>query len=73
MTDQKSPAPAVDVVGIFVASPPTEGFGMNPEKPERKEKPKPICSHVHDHVVCAGRGAAFNIYRCRYCGDEEWL
>ncbi|TAU33347.1 hypothetical protein ELI20_21085 [Rhizobium ruizarguesonis] len=37
------------------------------------EKPKPVCNHVHDHVVCAGRGAAFNIYRCRYCGDEEWL
>ncbi|WP_171820889.1 hypothetical protein [Rhizobium leguminosarum] len=38
---------------------------------EREEKP--VCRHVHDHVVCAGRGAAFNVYRCRYCGDEEWL
>jgi hypothetical protein len=41
------------------------------EKPV--EKPKKACAHVHDHVVCAGRGAVFNIYRCRYCGDEEWL
>lgn len=37
------------------------------------EKPKPPCNHVHDHVVCAGRGAVFNVYRCRYCGEEEWL
>ena len=41
--------------------------------PEQEEKPKPPCNHVHDHVVCAGRGAAFNVYRCRYCGEEEWL
>jgi hypothetical protein len=40
---------------------------------EQTEKPKSVCRHVHDHVVCAGRGAAFNVYRCRYCGDEEWL
>ena len=38
-----------------------------------EDKPKPVCKHVHYHVVCAGRGAAFNVYRCRYCGDEEWL
>ena len=34
---------------------------------------KPNCQHVHDHVVCACRGSAFNVYRCRNCGDEEWL
>ena len=42
-----------------------------PEKPQN-EKPKPPCNHVHDHVVAAGRGSAFNIYRCRYCGQEQW-
>lgn len=39
------------------------------ETPEVHKRP---CNHVHDHVVAAGRGSAFNIYRCRYCGEEEW-
>jgi hypothetical protein len=46
---------------------------MSDKKEGKQEKPKPPCTHVHDHVVCAGRGSAFNVYRCRYCGDEEWL
>lgn len=40
---------------------------------EISEARKRPCNHVHDHVVAAGRGSAFNIYRCRYCGEEEWL
>jgi hypothetical protein len=27
------------------------------------------CDHIHDHVAC---GSAFNVYRCRYCGKEDW-
>lgn len=38
-----------------------------------REINKKPCMHVHDHVVAAGGGAVFNVYRCRYCGEEEWL
>jgi hypothetical protein len=46
---------------------------MSVPAPKPPDKPKPPCKHVCDHVVCAGRGSPFNIYRCRYCGEEEWL
>ena len=41
--------------------------------PDPSSDAEDLPKHVYDHAVCAGRGAAFNIYACRYCGDEEWL
>lgn len=40
--------------------------------------PRPACGPLlsdcrQHHVVCAGRGSIFNVYRCDRCGDEEWL
>ena len=38
-----------------------------------KDKPRQADGCVWEWVVCAGRGAVFNVYRCAKCGKEDWL
>ncbi len=44
---------------------------------EAQDAPERICADKTrcrwEWVVCAGRGSAFNIYRCALCGREDWL
>lgn len=37
------------------------------------EENKPPCNHVYDHVAIGNGPCGFNVYRCRYCGDEDWI
>lgn len=38
-----------------------------------RDKPRQGGGCAWEWVVCAGRGAVFNVYRCATCGKEDWL
>ena len=40
---------------------------------QNKQKARQDGGCFWEWVVCAGRGAAFNVYRCANCGKEDWL